>query len=224
MRASSSWAETSRTHGDGRTTGGLPRGSSIVASVVASGVLVALAWAIDRAGFMAMDDALFDAIRRTRTPALDRIFRCVSWLGYNGTLVVDLALGVGLAAGRRQAWRLFAGCVVGSLALSSALKHLVARPRPGMDPGVLDRSWSFPSGHAMAAATLACVLTLWACKEPRFRWAAWAGWSFALVVGLSRVYRGAHYPSDVLAGWAGAVAWTGGLYGIAAAFARRSGS
>ena len=73
---------------------------------------------------------------------------------------------------------------------------------------VPEHNYSFPSGHAMGSMTLACVLVLLAWRT-RARWAVLcAAAVFVVLVGMSRVYLGVHYPSDILAGWAAAIAWT----------------
>jgi undecaprenyl-diphosphatase len=86
------------------------------------------------------------------------------------------------------------------LALYKLLKQRVARARPYADcPGIractraLDH-YSFPSGHTLHAVAYAVVLG-W-----HFRWAAWVLAPYAVLVALSRVVLGLHYPSDVVAG------------------------
>jgi membrane-associated phospholipid phosphatase len=83
---------------------------------------------------------------------------------------------------------------------------------------------SFPSGHGTAAAALAAslVVLLW---STRWRWlAVGAGVLFAVAVGLSRVYLGVHYPSDILASWSIAIGWVAVLtLVLPATFTGRSG-
>jgi undecaprenyl-diphosphatase len=70
---------------------------------------------------------------------------------------------------------------------------------------------SFPSGHAMASMALAVALIvlLW---PTRWRYPMLLGGIFfTIMVGLSRIYLGVHYPSDVLAGWVASLAWVMGL-------------
>ena len=94
-----------------------------------------------------------------------------------------------------------------SAILDGVLKRAIGRQRPPLaDPRVhpqipVPHDPSMPSGHAMMAFTGAVFL---AAVVPRFRWVLLA---LAAAIGLSRVYLGVHYPSDVLAGYTAAVAW-----------------
>ena len=103
--------------------------------------------------------------------------------------------------------------LAGSALLNLAAKHYFGRARPAFWLSLApETSYSFPSGHAMASMTLATVLVLLAWRS-RWRWPVLvAAPGFALAVAASRVYLGVHYPSDILAGWTAAIAWTAGVY------------
>jgi diacylglycerol kinase family enzyme/membrane-associated phospholipid phosphatase len=94
--------------------------------------------------------------------------------------------------------------VITALAARAAYQYLVHRPRPAMASESLT-TWSFPSGHATTIATamgLLIVLTLQRVKPARFRTTMTVVWlAVAGLVGVDRVFVGAHYPSDVAAGW-----------------------
>lgn len=115
----------------------------------------------------------------------------------------------------------FVGAVLVAQVGSELLKNLYGRPRPELVPhGSYVYSASFPSGHSMLAATVYLTLAaLVSTLEPRRATRALV-FATAIVVmvavGVSRIYLGVHWPSDVLAGWcAGAgvalIAWAGVL-------------
>ena len=116
---------------------------------------------------------------------------------------------------RRRAWRTAVWVVVAAVLvrdLTSALKDYFDRVRPSFEDGGADYdSLSFPSGHSSGIATLVTIglILAWPHLAPPARrlW-AWAGALLVLLVGLTRMWLGVHYLSDVLAGWALGVGWT----------------
>lgn len=117
-----------------------------------------------------------------------------------------------LMAGKRGAALLVLVAIVGGTLLSTGLKLGFERPRPDLVPHAAQvYTASFPSGHAMLSAitylTLGALLTR-VEKSRRIR-AFIMGFAVAmtLLVGMSRVYLGVHWPSDVLAGWSVGAAW-----------------
>ena len=144
------------------------------------------------------------------TAGFDRVFLLFSALGYEwGVVPFDVALVLVLAFGRRAREGLFAALALGGSALLNlAAKQLFARERPSLWESIApEDTFSFPSGHAMGSMTLAwvCLLLAW---RTRWRWpVVAAAVLFTGLVGLSRVYLGVHYPSDILAGWSAASVW-----------------
>ena len=100
----------------------------------------------------------------------------------------------------------------GGLAISQGLKALFARERPGLDYRAVEAvNASFPSGHAMMSAvvflTLGALAARFAERKRLKALALGAAVILSLLVGLSRIYLGAHWASDVLAGWCVGAAW-----------------
>jgi undecaprenyl-diphosphatase len=127
------------------------------------------------------------------SPTLDSVMLAVSRLTV--PLAVLVPTGLWLRRRRRRAAALTL-ILLGAMAASVALQFVIMRPRPPViDPAVPPSAFpSFPSGHAAVAfgyATLGLLVR---------RRAALLGFSGASMVGISRVYLGQHYPTDVIAG------------------------
>lgn len=163
----------------------------------------------------AFDAPILLFARNLASDGLDRVFLFFSAVGYQwGVVPFDIALILVLAWRRRMREGMFAGvAIVGSALLNLSTKQFFARDRPTLWESIApETTYSFPSGHAMGSATLAWVLLLLAWRT-RWRWpVAIAMIAFAAMVAFSRVYLGVHYPSDILAGWAAASAWTASVY------------
>lgn len=164
------------------------------------------------------DEPVLRFAQQAARDGLDRIFLLSSQLGYAwGVVPFDIALVLVLAWKRRLRESIFAAAALaGSALLNLAAKQFFARERPSLWESISpEDSFSFPSGHAMGSMTLAVVLVLLAWPS-RWRWPVLVAMLvFVPMVGLSRVYLGVHYPSDILAGWAAACAWAVGCYGLA---------
>lgn len=164
---------------------------------------------------LVFDDALLLWLNGLAGPRLDAFFVFLSRIGYAwGVVPFDIALSLALLAWKR--WREAAFAIValaGSALLNLSAKQFFQRDRPSLWESIAPEStFSFPSGHAMGSMTLAAVLVL-LCWHTRWRWPMLAAaLAFTGLVGLSRLYLGVHYPSDVLAGWAAGLAWVAGSY------------
>lgn len=102
--------------------------------------------------------------------------------------------------------------VLGGWALSALLKLGVARPRPDIVPHLVEvNDFSFPSGHAMVSAvtylTLAALISGTRAYRSTRVFIVAAGILLTLMIGLSRIYLGVHYPTDVLGGWCAGATW-----------------
>ncbi len=128
-------------------------------------------------------------------------------------LPFDLALAlVLLRRPDRLQGRFWIVAVGGAALLNLSAKHLFGRIRPDLwVASVHEMSYSFPSGHAMhsMAVVVALIVLSW-----RTHWrlpTILLGTTFVAMVGLSRVYFGVHFPSDILGGWAASIAWVTGV-------------
>ncbi|MBO0661165.1 phosphatase PAP2 family protein [Jiella sp. MQZ9-1] len=145
---------------------------------------------------------------------LEELGRDVTALGGTGILIMIttfVALYLWIAGKRRSMVMVVAAIASGFLA-SQILKRSFARPRPDLVPhGDYVYTASFPSGHAMMSAiTYLTLAILLARVEPRRRMRAFLiglAVFLTVIIGVSRVYLGVHWPSDVLAGWTAGAAW-----------------
>lgn len=170
-------------------------------------------------GMLFFDQPLMLALHKLATPGIDAFFVIVSKIGYTwGVVPIDVAIVGYLAWHRRYRDGLFFGlAVVGSLLVNMAAKSHFTRFRPDLWLSVApEYTYSFPSGHAMGSMTLGVAVLLLAWPT-RWRWWILAlAAAFVLLVGMSRVYLGVHWPSDILAGWAAAAAWALAMYWLVA--------
>lgn len=186
-----------------------------------AGVLLPLA------GFVALADEVhefesfhFDApllwkMHGLHSPGLDQFFTLLSKLGYEWFLIPADVLIV-LALLWRKRWReasFVAISFVGSALLNLGSKQFFQRDRPSLWESIAPEStFSFPSGHAMGSMTLAVTVALLAWNT-RWRWPVLVlAPGFSVLVSVSRVYLGVHYPSDILAGWCAALVWVVGCF------------
>jgi undecaprenyl-diphosphatase len=128
------------------------------------------------------------------------------------TVVVAVAAGCLALSNKTDAARRILIAFIGGLFLLNVLKWGIARSRPDFVLPLGDVfTSSFPSGHAALSATTyftLAVIVMRLTTERRLRiFIALVGLALTFVAGLSRVYLGLHYPSDVLAGWCLGLAW-----------------
>lgn len=142
------------------------------------------------------------------------IARDITALGGGVVLTIAVVFVAGfLTLSRRYAAALFVAVAsAGGASLNELLKSIYGRERPDEALRLIEiHSLSFPSGHAMSSATiyltLAVLLSRLAERRREKIYLFAAALLLSFLIGLSRVYLGVHYPTDVIAGWAAGVAW-----------------
>lgn len=189
------------------------RGLSVAGPALA--VFVALLLGVlHRPSGLLLDRPLLTLLAAHRPPAAVPVARAVTFLGSSGFVAaVTVVLAVLWWRRDRHASVLLLAAVGGSAALTAFVKLAVGRPRPAVPLAVdtAERTLSFPSGHTLSSLALYGALAFLVLHGPwpplrRGAVAAALG-ATALLVAVSRLYLGYHWPSDVLASWSLGAAW-----------------
>lgn len=194
---------------------------AVAAVALATLLFVKLASEMADGDTLAWDRAILRALRESGTPAdpigpqwLLRVMQDVTALG-GGTVLtlVTILVAAYLLAARKAALALFVLATTASGgAVGSLLKTLFLRERPDVVPHLVEvQSLSFPSAHALNSALIYLTLGAMLARSESDRavrlYVVSAATFLALLIGVSRVYLGVHYPSDVLAGWCFGAGW-----------------
>ena len=196
---------------------------AIVAVFVAAGLLLlfgGIAEEVVEGDTNRLDRAVLISFRTAGNPAdligpdwFEEMVRDVTALGSYAfvIIIVTAATGYLLLMRKFGLALLLLAAEAGGMLFSTLLKELFDRPRPDLEHAARVFTASFPSGHATLSAvtflTLGALLTrVTADRKAKLYFMATAI-VLTLLVGLSRLYLGVHYPSDILAGWCIGSAW-----------------
>ncbi len=199
---------------------------AFVIGVATSVLFVWIAKEVHENETIALDHRVLVAVRGLSTPWLDHVMVFLTQFG--GVITVPVAtIGLAVYFWQQHGWKQAAILIVGvggSSVLNLLLKSIFSRARPDVwQQLVSEQTFSFPSGHAMASASLAAslVVILW---YTRWRKAAIIlGVLYVFVIGFSRLYLGVHYPTDIVAGWAASVAWVAAVAIVFSRYDKYSG-
>lgn len=156
----------------------------------------------------AWDNQIALGLHSFSSPLLDQIMTSVTWSGFQMAILLTLLLVSWFWWRDERQLALFTLIAVAGAALSGALlKAIFQRPCPTIFPPLHgETSYSFPSGHTLTAVGLYGFVAILLWRSGRRGWAVMSA-LWALVVGISRIYLGVHYPSDVLASLAVGAVW-----------------
>jgi undecaprenyl-diphosphatase len=188
----------------------------LVITAIGTAIFVELASHVQSGSTQAFDESVIRWLAARHTHALDAAMVEITALG-TGTVVIMIvtvaALFLVLTQHKYSAILLLAS-TLGGVVLNGVLKLGFNRPRPSIFvPSVNTVSSSFPSGHAMNATIVYLTVGYLAARLHKRQWARWLVLTTAFVIvvliALSRLYLGVHYPSDVVAGFVIGLAWAG---------------
>jgi membrane-associated phospholipid phosphatase len=163
------------------------------------------------------DDTVRSVVHAFASPALTAVMRFVTNLGDWQVIMTGILCLLAYLWYRRDNTHILVALVamIGAGILDASLKLAFHRARP--DPFFVPRpsTYSFPSGHALISLCFYGLLAGTLTHDMRSKWRRVLVWSAAVLlttlIGLSRVYLGVHWPSDVIAGYAAALIWMGAV-------------
>jgi membrane-associated phospholipid phosphatase len=189
-------------------------GPLLAVAIVAGLAVAAITAVVTINPYLSLDATVERDVQATNWGPLTATFPFFSWLGGPGGVYMQGVVLLLVLLLNRRSWKLALAAFAGGL-WYVVIVHLVNRPRPvvGQVLRVTEHpgSTSYPSGHLIFITLSLAVLML--CLGHRYlpRWSRPIGWAIVagivLVVGVDRIYPGAHWPSDVLAGILIATAW-----------------
>ncbi len=192
----------------------------LLLGLASAALFTLLAWAVHFAEpLVAMEQRWLDALHANRVPWLTAVLHGVEAL-HDPLVANALSLCATALVFRRQGWQLLLllAITLGGGAVNNLAKSWFQRPRPELDALVSANGYGFPSGHTVAATLLATWAVYVACRGGTSATGRVVTVCAAAVVvglvGLSRIYLGAHYPTDVAAAVLGGTAWACGCIAV----------
>ncbi|MGG5172690.1 phosphatase PAP2 family protein [Pseudarthrobacter sp. J1738] len=192
--------------------------------IIGMGIVLGLALAgaevyedvVESDGVASLDHPALAYAKTLRTPGLDSAVTAFTNVGGVYGMPILAVLVAALLTWKTHNWRpviLIVAAGAGSLLATVVGKKLIGRVRPATADAVppYETSPSFPSGHTLNATVIIGVVVYLLCLEIRRNWlkvlVILAGGAFVIFMGLSRVFLGHHWLTDVMAAWALGLAW-----------------
>jgi undecaprenyl-diphosphatase len=161
-----------------------------------------------------IDQAIIHGVQGLESPSLTGMMKGFTFLGSTlavAVLIVLIFLFFYKVFHYRSELILFIVVMAGSVLLNQVLKHAFHRTRPQLHRLIEETGYSFPSGHSMEAFAFYGILAFLLWKHLRTVWARGILLLFSvfmiLAIGISRIYLGVHYPSDVAGGYLASGFW-----------------
>ena len=166
-----------------------------------------------------LDLAIRNQVHAYASPPVTRAMIFISFLGGDGlTAAAILSVIAFLAFHWRRAALWMVVTILGAVVLDLSLKYAFHRPRPVPFFVPVPYTYSFPSGHSLFSFCFYVVLAGLLAGRMQSRLGRILVWTLAAVlvaaIGLSRIYLGVHYPSDVIAGYLAAALWVSTLLAL----------
>ncbi|MEH7110589.1 phosphatase PAP2 family protein [Bacillus sp. JJ1764] len=160
------------------------------------------------------DSTIISAVQGLESPGLTKMMKTFTFIGsasFVSIMSLLLIFFLYKVLHHRTELILFVFAIGGSAILNEILKHFFQRARPDFHRLIDISGFSFPSGHAMNAFTVYVIITFLLWRHISRKWARCLliliSTVMILAIGVSRIYLGVHYPSDVLGGYLASGFW-----------------
>lgn len=187
-----------------QTIRGIIAGAGVIGFLIITYIVVVY-------GTTGFDNVIRQAFYSVRTDGLNTLAESITYLGNWEAIVIICLLLLAYPSTRIKYGLPVAGVAAVTSLTKTIVKPIVARPRPDVSLHLIDQGgYSFPSGHAITGFAVygLLVFLIWTNMGKggkRTGLCILCGF-LAIAIGLSRIYVGVHYPTDVLAGWSFAIA------------------
>lgn len=167
-------------------------------------IFIILAFCVEMPVIEKIDSTVYGIFSKFISQSTTGIIKVITFLGNNIVVILVCLILLILKSTRKEIGIPAVISVAVSTILMVTIKILVARKRPSILPLIFEKSYSFPSGHAMVNTALYFTIAFFACRCIKNKKIAIPItifiYIFPIIVGLTRVYLGVHYISDVFAG------------------------
>ncbi|SRR5258708_2392136 len=186
--------------------------SGVILTMVMLGIFLKLGEDVLTKDVVSFDSSITHFIYTFRTPLMTSIMNTISFFGGEMFLGIAIIITIILLIRKhRKDALIFSFILFFGLGLNLLLKDFFQRPRPHFLSLVHEYSYSFPSGHAMNSLVFYVSLSYFIFRNTRNKirgliLSILCG-VFIISIGISRIYLGAHYPTDVIAGYAAGLCW-----------------
>ncbi|MEH7234550.1 phosphatase PAP2 family protein [Bacillus sp. JJ1562] len=175
-----------------------------------------LAYFVHGHDIIRFDNHVISLVQGMESPWLTSLMKFLSFIG-SAPVIIVLSIFILFflykVLKHRYELILFVGVMIGSPILNYILKGLFQRARPDFHRLVEISGYSFPSGHAMSAFTFYGIFTFLLWRHIPVWWGRTALLLFSGImifgIGMSRIYLGVHYPTDIIGGYFASATWLG---------------
>lgn len=159
-----------------------------------------------------IDNTVSNFVYSLRTPVMTSIMKAISFLGGEFIIAASAIIVVFLVWKRlNKEAQLFSFIILIGYILTGSLKYILKIPRPNIDPVYILKSYSFPSGHAMNSfifySFLSYLMFHFTGNKKISLLFSIVAMTLVFLIGVSRVYLGVHFPTDVIAGFLAGFWW-----------------